>query len=322
MSENLETGMQRNTEDPAGRGDQEQTAGRESNPGGFEDEINKIVATRSGQELAGKAQVQVVKKKALIELILKLLNEHGAKSNQELLAQIAQYQLQYAQKSQEYEQLRTELQKALSEIERLRRELEAAQAAVAAAQAQLAAVPQRVADMEKELKQKTDELELLREKLVRLEGENAKLAQEIVNIQRFKGEEATLQAELERLRKHVQILQARVSDLELGLDFFELCRPLDEAKIDAAVKLAMEASASAKRNAKEDTSDGRRAAAIAKTMEDAAVAAKAHRETFKGLIGIMNEGKGSIGVVVDAVKAREGVDRALATIDLANLALG
>ncbi|MCX7803582.1 MAG: hypothetical protein N3A38_00190 [Planctomycetota bacterium] len=307
-------------ENPEGQG-QGQSGQREDGGGGFEEEINKIVATRSGQELAARSQVQVVKKKALIELILKLLNEHGAKSNQELLAQIAQYQLQYAQKSQENEQLRAELQKALSEIERLRRELEAAQAAVAAAQAQLAAVPQRMAEMEKELRQKTDELELLREKLVRMEGENAKLAQEIVNIQRFKGEEATLQAELEKLRKHIQILQARVSDLELGLDFFELCRPLDEGGIEAAVRRAMEASATAKRSAKADTPEGRRAAVLAKALEDAAVAAKANREAFKGLVGIMNEEKGSIGVIVDAVKAREAVDRALATIDLAGRAL-
>jgi predicted nuclease with TOPRIM domain len=304
--------------------------------------IDQLGSAATADQLVGR-KLRRITKEELIAFILGLLRQHGAKDNAELLAQMAQQQMQYAQKCQEAEQLQAQLQQyqaavqaqlqqaqaeaaaAKAEAERLRAELAAARAEIerlkaelAAAQAQMGAFPEKIAALERELATRTGQLETANERIVVLEAEIARLlSQPEATVVRRAGGDAELQAEIEKLRKHVQILQARVTDLELGLDFFEVTRPLDDAKIEAAVKGAMQTAKESKGRA----AAGTPAEAMVKALDAAAIGARASCEAFRGFVGIMNGNNGSIGVVVDAVKAREAVDRALATIDLAGRAL-
>jgi chromosome segregation ATPase len=109
----------------------------------------------------------------------------------------------------------------------------------------------------------------------------------------------------EELRKLILGLEARVFELEMTLDYFDL-----ETEVQAAATASRAEGVLGRLEA-----EARRplAASVRAAVGDAEAAAK----RFDALRGVMEDGKGSIGVVVDLVKAGKDFDSARARIDLA-----
>jgi chromosome segregation ATPase len=268
------------------------------------DQIGKTAREVDADEFArakaGK-KVRVIKKSDIVALVLSLLEKHGAKNNTELLAQLAEAEIKLAQGDQSLQLMRDQ---------------------ILALQQELAEARARIEAFDQELKARESARDAAEARSAKLEDELARLQGEYSALQRVVSADPNL-ARIEKLEKLIEALLTRISEMELGLDFFELTQPVDEARVDAALEAAgkkMDAAQSAASRAGASP-EGERARAVLAALREAAASAKKHREAWKGLVAAMDENRGAVGVVVEAVKARQAIDYAMDKLDLAGKVL-
>jgi len=293
----------------------------------------KVAGLVSGAEYK-EGRVKVVPWKIVRERVLKLIEELAAKSCPEHIKEIhtLREDLEEARKQNEklaaeVERLsgaQDELARLKAEIDRLNRELEGLRAAAAADLQNLTVKHQyEYQQLEAAHKEALDKVRAeaegaARDRIVELErlltveqGRNAdleaKLAAAMADIQRLQtelealkkqlsGEDARSKAELLKL---IAELEARIMELELALDYFDLEDEPDAAALGARAEAA-----------------GKVGGYLGNAAQQAALDAAGAQKKFDALRAVMNEGKGSVAVVVDLVKQAKAAESAKSRVEV------
>lgn len=261
---------------------------------------------RLTEEEKQQKKIKVFSKGQIREFVMKLIDELAAKGQGEQIKEIYRLreELEQARKdaAAEIERLKLAHQK---ELEDLRKEYNDLIARLKAEQeAELEKIREKAAA---EARERLIELEkLVAVERGRAEDLEARLAAALAEIERLQQELAALQKELSGadartkadLLKLIAQLEARILELELGLDYFDLEEEFDFAahqqRCDALAQ-ATEGRDALHREAVTAGADGQ---AAAKKVEH--------------LMKLMHENKAGIGVVVDLVKAIKQAEAARA----------
>ncbi len=151
----------------------------------------------------------------------------------------------------------------------------------------------RIHELEKRLAIEQGKVGDLEARLAAAQAEIDRLSQELAALQKaLSSDEARKRADLEKL---VAELQAKIFELEMGLDYFDL----EEAPDPERARPALE---EAGKRIESMPSVGT-AAAVRDRLARLTAELKTAHEKFDLLREKMHEGKGTIGVVVDMVKA-------------------
>jgi chromosome segregation ATPase len=269
---------------------------------------------RLSEEEKAKKNIKVFSKQQIREFVMKLIDELAGKSCSEHIKEIYQLREQLEglsrQAAKEIEALKAQRQQELDDLRKEFNDLIAQMKSDH--EAELNRIRESAAaEMRDRLIQLEKELEMERGRAADLE---AKLAAALAEIERLNMELAALRKSLNtqdartraELMKLIAELEARIVELELGLDYFDLEEEIDapalQARVDAVLpRLGGSAPF-------ED--------AVKKSLADALGAAK----KFEALQKTMYENKASIAVVVDMVKAvkdAQGASARLAVVEKA-----
>jgi chromosome segregation ATPase len=229
--------------------------------------------------------IRVLDKGMLKQMVLELLQKYGNMGEAKLIERIHELEGAAARErerleaeaEERFQRMEAELRERIKELER-----------------QMVEVREKARE---EFRARIEELEkMLLVERGRAGDLEAKLAEALAEIDRLSAELAAVQksitstegktkAELERL---VAELQAKILELEMGLDYFTLEEEIDPARMASAVE-----EAGGRSGDRSDVKDR-----LAWLSERARVA----HETFGLLQQKMHDGKGTVGVVVDMVK--------------------
>jgi DNA repair exonuclease SbcCD ATPase subunit len=279
--------------------------------------LNEFLASgqRLSEEEKAKKNIKVFSKQQIREFVLKLIDELAGKSCADHIKEIYQLREQLeglsrqaakeidglkAQRDHDLEDLRKEFNDLIAQM-KIDHENELNRLRESAAEG----VRDRLAQLEKEL-------EIERGRAADLD---ARLAAALAEIERLNLELAALKKALDsaelrsraELLKIIAELEAKIHELELGLDYFDLEEEIDTAAFTARVEAVLP---------RLQGSDAL-ATAARKALADALDAGK----KFDALRQMMNENKASIGVVVDMVKMVKDAQSAAARVGVAEQAM-
>ncbi len=264
-----------------------------------EGELQKFLdqGQRLSEEEKAKKNIKVFSKQQIREFVAKLIDELAGKSCADHIKEIYQLREQLEglsrQAAKEIESLKAQRQQELDDLRKEFNDL------IAQMKADHDAEIQRIRDaaageMRDRLIQLEKELEIERGRAQDLE---AKLLAALAEIERLQTELAALRASLNtqdarsraELLKIIAELEARIVELELGLDYFDLEEEIDAPALQARVDAVLPRLGGS--TPMED--------AVKRALSDSLGAAK----KFEVLQKLMFENKAGVGIVVDMIKA-------------------